>query len=181
MRERGEFDRPTELTDPGVDTLSHRQRTDKIFILTLDTILAADVYERIHFDPRMQSYEIVRPLHIGVKDTVEEIESFSRDTVTARLLIFDVRRDTISLLKKAYNEIVGFNRKDFNKFCYVIVIGDGPINLFEAGKSLDVFVPLLATHRIDYHPAGSKTLLRSPTNYPSGFGLTFNKRRMLRW
>ena len=103
MRDRGEYDRPTELTDPGVDTLSHRQRTDKIFILTLDTILASDVYERIHFDPRMQSFEIVRPLNIGIKDTIEEIQALTRDTITARLLIFDVRKDTLSLLKKAYN------------------------------------------------------------------------------
>jgi len=154
MRERGEeYDRPIELDDPGVDALSHRQRMDKIFILTLDTFLASDMYERIHFDPRMQSYEIVRPLTIGIKDTIEEIQALSRDTVSARLLIFDVRRDTLSMLKKAYNEIVGYNRKDFNTYCYTMVIGDGPASLFQPGTSLDVFVSHLAKLRIDYHPA----------------------------
>jgi len=153
MKDRGEYGPPTELTDRGLDALSHPQRTDKVYILTLDTILATDIYERIHFDPRMQSYEIVRPIHIGIKDAIEEIQSLTRDTIAARLLIFDVRKDTHSLLMKAYNEIVGYNRRDFNKYCYVIVIGDGPASLFQPGTSLDVFVPHLAKLRIDYHPA----------------------------
>jgi hypothetical protein len=34
-----------------------------------------------------------------------------------------------------------------------VLIGDGPVNLFQAGKSMDVFVPHLSAHRIDYHPA----------------------------
>jgi len=122
MRDRGEYDPPTELTDPGLDALSHPQRADKVYILTLDTILATDIYERIHFDPRMQSYEIVRPQSIGI-------------------------------LQKAYNEIVGYNRRDFNNYCYVILIGDGPASLFQAGTSLDVFVSHLAQFRIDFHPA----------------------------
>lgn len=153
MRDWGEYDRPIELTDPGLDTLSHPERADKVFILTLDPILATDIYERIHFDPRMQSYEIVRPQTIGIKDTVAEIDASTRDTVTARLLIIDVRKDTLALLQKAYNEIVGYNRRDFNNYCYVILIGDGPVSLFQAGTSLDVFVSHLAQLRIDYHPA----------------------------
>lgn len=153
MREWGEYDRPIELTDPGLDALSHPERADKVFILTLDPILATDIYERIHFDPRMQSYEIVRPQTIGIKDAVAEIEASPRDTVTARLLIIDVRKDTTSLLKKAYNKVVGYNRRDFNKYCYVILISDGPVSLFQAGTTLEVFVSHLARHRIDYHPA----------------------------
>jgi len=153
MRDRGEYDPPTELTDPGLDALSHPQRADKVYILTLDTILATDIYERIHFDPRMQSYEIVRPQSIGIKDTIAEIEASTRDTVTARLLVIDVRKDTLALLQKAYNEIVGYNRRDFNNYCYVILIGDGPASLFQAGTSLDVFVSHLAQFRIDFHPA----------------------------
>lgn len=153
MRDRGDYDRPTELTDPGLDTLSHPHREDKVYILTLDMVLATDIYERIHFDPRMESCEIVRPQTIGIKHTVAEIEAATRDTVTARVLIMDVRNDTASLLKKAYNEIVGYNRRDFNTYCYVILIGDGPVSLFHAGASLDGFVSHLARHRIDYHPA----------------------------
>ncbi len=65
----------------------------------------------------------------------------------------DVRKATRARLQSTYNKIVGYNRRDFNKLCYTIVIGDGPVNLFQAGKFLDVFVPHLSTHRVDYHPA----------------------------
>ena len=152
-RDWGEYDRPVELTDSGLDALSHPERADKIYILTLDPILVTDIYERIHFDPRMQSYEIVRPQNIRIKDTIAEIEAAARDTVTARLLIIDVRRDTISPLKKAYNKVVGYNRRDFNKYCYVILISDGPMSLFQPGTTLEVFVSHLGKLRIDYHPA----------------------------
>lgn len=82
-----------------------------------------------------------------------EIDSMARDTVSSRLLIIDVRRATLPKLQNAYTKIVGYNRRDLNKLCYTILIGDGPLNLFQAGKSLDVFVSHLSSHRIDYHPA----------------------------
>jgi hypothetical protein len=68
-------------------------------------------------------------------------------------MIIDVRRVTLPKLQRAYNKVVGYNRRDLNKLCYIILIGDGPWDLFSEGKSLDAFVPHLATHRVDFHPA----------------------------
>jgi len=65
----------------------------------------------------------------------------------------DVRSYTLPRLQQAYNSIVGYNRQDLNRFCHSLLIGDGPLNLFHAGRSLDVFVPHLANHRKDYQPA----------------------------
>lgn len=136
-----------------MDILSHNKREDKIHILTLDEVLARDIYERIYYDPRMKQYQLVKPQKTKLNEMVEEIDSMARDTISSRLLIIDVRKDTLSLLQKPYNKIVGYNRRDLNKWCHTIVIGDGPINLFQAGTTMDVFVSHIAAHRIDYHPA----------------------------
>jgi hypothetical protein len=135
-----------------VDILSHSGREKKIHILTLDSILAADVYERIHHDQRMKRYRLVRPHNTKIDDTVAEIDAMARDTVSSKLLIIDVRADTLPLLQKAYNRVVGYNRRDLNRLCYTILIGDGPQNLLQAGRSVDSFVPYLAVHRVDYSP-----------------------------
>lgn len=142
-----------ELTDEKVDILSHRRREDKIHILSIDPVLTTDIYERLHNDKRLKRCQLVRARSTRVRDAVDEIYDMAQDTVSSRLLVFDVRRVTMPKLHKSFNAIVGYNRKDFNKLCYTIVIGDGPVNLFWAGKALDVFVPHLAAHRVDYHPA----------------------------
>jgi hypothetical protein len=141
------------ITDTAPDILSHPGRKNRIHILTLDSILATDVYERIHRHPGMKHYRLIRPKQTQVQETVVEIDSMARQTVSARLLIIDVRKATLPMLQRAYNKIVGYNRRDFNKLCYTILIGDGPASLFQAGKSLDVFISHLSKHRIDYHPA----------------------------
>jgi len=140
------------VEDPGVDILSHSRRRNNIHILTLDRILADDVYERIRSDPRMEGYTVKRPTK-GIQHGAEEIEAMTQDTVSSRLLVIDVRKSTLPLLQHIYNKVVGYNRRDINKLCYTILIGDGPINLFHAGKCLDDFIPYLAVHRIDYYPA----------------------------
>jgi hypothetical protein len=141
------------IKDTERDILSHSERADWIHILSLDPILVTDVYERIHNDPRMRKYRLHRPRKTEIRDTVEEIEAMARDTVLSRLLVIDVRKEALPKLRTAYNKVVGYNRKDFNKSCFVILIGDGPWNLFWAGKTLDVFVPYLSSHRVDFHPA----------------------------
>jgi hypothetical protein len=141
------------LKDDKVDVLSHPSRQNTIHILSLDSILANDVYERIHRDKRMKYYQLVRPRQTNIRDTIEEIENMAQETILSRLIIIDVRRLTIPKLHKAYNKVVGYNRKDLNKICYTILIGDGPIDLFQNGKTMDVFIPHLANHRIDFHPA----------------------------
>jgi hypothetical protein len=140
------------VEDPGVDILSYSRRRNNIHILTLDRILADDVYERIRTDPRTEGYTVKRPTK-GIQHGAEEIESMAPDTVSSRLLIIDVRKSTLPLLQHIYNKVVGYNRRDLNKLCYIVLIGDGPINLFHAGKFLDDFVPYLAKHRLDYYPA----------------------------
>lgn len=141
------------LTDEKYDILSHRQRADRVHILTLDTTLATDVYERIHSDRRMKRYELIRPQEARVDDMAAEIDSMAQDTVSSRVLIIDVRRATLPRLQRTYNKIVGYNRRDLNRLCYTILIGDGPVNFFQADKSLDVLVSHLSAHRVDYHPA----------------------------
>jgi len=141
------------IQDTEHDILSHSKRADWIHILSLDPILANDVYERIDNDPRMKNYRLHRPRKTEIRDTAEEIEAMATDTVLSRLLIIDVRKEALPKLRTAYNKIVGYNRRDLNKLCFVMLIGDGPWNLFWAGKTLDVFVPYLSEHRVDFHPA----------------------------
>jgi hypothetical protein len=140
------------VEDDGVDILSYSRRRNNIHILTLDRILSDDVYERIHSDPRTEGYTVKRPTK-GIQHGAEEIEAMAPDTVSSRLLIIDVRKSTLPLLQHIYNKVVGYNRRDLNKLCYIVLIGDGPINLFHSGKCLDDFVPYLAKHRLDYYPA----------------------------
>lgn len=133
--------------------LGRTRRKDRVSIFTLDRALATDIQERISCDPRMRDYTVVRPQSSGTTARIAEIESMARHTVFARLLILDVRSYTLGRLQQAYNKTVGYNRRDLNCSCHIMLIGDGPLNLFHAGKSLDVFLPHLASHRKDYHPA----------------------------
>jgi len=142
-----------DITDDEHDILSHSGRGNRIHVLTLDKALADDVCERIHNDPRMKFAKLIRPRQTLVRQTVEEIDAMAAETVHSRLLIIDVRKITMTKLQWAYNKIVGYNRRDLNKLCYIILIGDGPGNLFRAGQALDVFVLHLAGHRVDFHPA----------------------------
>ena len=153
MENNSQSDDNYNLQGPVEDILSHPARKDNVHILTLDSTLAADVYERIRSDARTKDYQLIRPKEKTIRAAVAEIDGMARDTVSSRLLIIDVRRLTLPKLQNAYNKVVGYNRRDLNKLCYTILIGDGPLNLFTAGKSIDVFVPHLSTHRVDYHPA----------------------------
>lgn len=132
---------------------SYLDRKIQIHVFTLDQVLATDVQDRIAFDPRTRDYVLARPRERSIKAAVEEIEGMARQSVSSSLLIMDVRSHTLPRLQHAYNKVVGYNRTDLNELCYVILIGDGPFNLFHAGKSLHVFRPRLAAHRIDYSPA----------------------------
>ncbi|MHC4297585.1 MAG: hypothetical protein ACYS7Y_09815 [Planctomycetota bacterium] len=142
-----------DITDEEHDILSHTGRGNRIHVLTLDPILATDVCERINNDPRMKFFKLIRPQQTKVRETVEEIDAMAKETVHSRVLIIDVRKITLTKLQWAYNKVVGYNRRDLNKLCYIILIGDGPGNLFSPGRGLDVFVLYLARHRVDFHPA----------------------------
>ena len=135
------------------DVLSYEKRKPRIHILTLDRVLADDIYERLHEDKRTRFYELVMPKQQQWRQCMEEIEAMTGKTITSRLLIMDVRRITLAKLQPSYNKIIGYNRKDLNKLCFTVLVGDGPLNFLEAGKSPDIFVPYLADHRVDYNPA----------------------------
>lgn len=135
------------------DVLSYQQRNPRIHILTLDQVLCDDIYERLRCDTRTRFYEMIMPKEPQWKGRLEEIEAMTSQTISSRLLIMDMRKITLPKLQQAYNKIIGYNRKDLNKFCFTVLIGDGPLNLFGAGKSFDVFVPYLASHRTDYNSA----------------------------
>jgi hypothetical protein len=141
------------LTDDQYDILSHRARGSRIHVLTLDPVLATDVCERIDHDPRMKGCHLIAPMARRIREAVEEIENMAAETVFSRLLIIDVRKVTLPKLRRAYNKVVGYNRRDLNKLCFIILIGDGPWDLFYGGKTLDVFVTYLAALRVDFHPA----------------------------
>ncbi len=142
-----------ELVDNKEDILSHGGRKNEIFIISLDPVLIADIHKRIRGDQRIKHYRVKRARAKGLDAKIEELEAMAPGTVTARLLIFDVRRATLPKLRKILRDIAGFNRKDFNKLCYTILIGDGPPTLFQNGRGLDVFTIYLGDHRVDYHPA----------------------------
>ena len=141
------------LTDNKLDILSHPNRRDQIHILTVDPTLGTDVRERLRADGRFKHCTVIRPNAKNVRETLEQVERMAKDTITSRLIIFDVRRVTLPKLRRPFNAIVGYNRRDFNKLCYSICIGDGPVALFQNGHALDVFVPYLGAHRVDYYPA----------------------------
>ena len=134
--------------------LNYRDRKNRIHIITLDAVLATDVRERLKDSRLVPKVELILPDDITKSEiTPEDIDSLALDTMTSRLLIIDVRSHTLPRLQQAYNKIVGYNRADFNLYCYTVVIGDGPANLFAEGGDINDFAPLLAKLRIDYSPA----------------------------
>jgi len=141
------------LIDNKLDILTHPNRRDQIHILTVDPILGRDVHERLQADRRFKHCAVLRPEATSVRDALEQVAAMAKGTVTSRIIIFDVRRVTLPKLHRSFNAIVGYNRRDFNKLCYSICIGDGPVNLFLDSHGLDVFVRYLGAHRVDYYPA----------------------------
>lgn len=141
------------VNDAEPDILSHQARKPKIHIFSLDPVLANDVYERLENHPKTRFYQLIIPNTLQWKPRIQEIDAMAQDTTSSRLLIIDVRRITLPKLQQAYNKIVGYNRKDLNKTCFTILIGDGPLNLLQSGKAPDVFVSHLALMRVDYTPS----------------------------
>jgi hypothetical protein len=134
--------------------LNYKDRKKRIHIITLDSVLAEDVYERLKTSGRIPRVELILPTDITKSEiTVDDIDNLALDTMKSQLLIIDLRSHTLPRLQQAYNKIVGYNRADFNLYCYTAVICDGPAKLFEEGGDIDDFTPHLAKFRIDYSPA----------------------------
>ncbi|MBN1796048.1 MAG: hypothetical protein JW804_05190 [Sedimentisphaerales bacterium] len=147
------FSEKEQVEYKGPDILSYKRRKNSVHILTVDKILADDIYERIHDDFRMDHYTLIKPEKASIREASEEIEKMATDTVSSRVLVIDVRKSTLPRLQQAYNKVVGYNRKDLNKLCFIILIGDGPVGLFEQNDDLDRFVTYLSIHRVDYSQA----------------------------
>jgi len=133
--------------------LHYTERKNKIHILTLDRILAGDVYQRLIECPDINNVDIILPA-VG-KDiiTPEDIQKVARDTTDSRIIIIDVRTQTKPKLQRAYSDIVRFNRPDLNHFCCTVLIGDGPASFLLESKGINAFQSYLADLRNDYSPA----------------------------
>jgi len=133
--------------------LHHEDRASRIHIITMDQVLLEDIYERLRGHPGMESIELVKPRSHGLVIRPDDIREIARDTMTSRVLIIDVRTHTRPRLQPAHSEIVRFNRPDFDRYCYCVLVGDGPMNYFHSGKGLKAFPSYLAELRIDFSAA----------------------------
>ncbi|MFB3893781.1 MAG: hypothetical protein ACE15C_17345 [Phycisphaerae bacterium] len=131
--------------------LEHHYRKNRLHVLTLDAVLAEDVRARIAGDPRMQEVECVAPSSKEI--TVEDVEAIAKGTVRSRVLVMDVRSFTLPRLMHAFNKVIGYNRRDLNKRCHTVLIGDGPPGLFATQNTFDLMSDELARFRLDYHAA----------------------------
>src|SRR4030042_4333549 len=118
----------------GWKMLHNRDRMPRIHILTVDRTLATDVYERLRGWPGMESIELICPVDDESDITVADIARLTMETMTSRVLIIDVRRQTKGRLQRVYSDVVRFNRPDFSQYCYSVLIGDGPVGLLDPGK-----------------------------------------------
>jgi hypothetical protein len=133
--------------------LHYTNRSNRIFILTVDQVLATDIRERLNGRRGLESAELVTPGgNNNSAISVEDIEGIARDTLTGKVLIIDVRNQTRPMLQRAYSDIVRFNRPDFNNYCYSVLIGDGPMNM-QNHKGIQAFQNYLCDLRVDFSPA----------------------------
>jgi hypothetical protein len=132
--------------------LHYTERKNRIHIITLDKILATDIFERLTEYAGTNSAQLILP-GSGQSITPEDILKTARDTTDSRILIMDVRTHTKPRLQQAYSDIARFNRPDLNNFCHTVLIGDGPSDFLLQSKGTDAFQNYLSDLRGDYSPA----------------------------
>ena len=132
--------------------LHYRDRERRIQILTMNPILASDVYDRLHNYPGLETVKLVVPGDGKSEIKVEDIENLAHDTTKSAILIIDVCSWTHARLQRAYSDIVRFNRPDFKQFCYSVLIGDSPMG-YERGQKLNGISTFLSDLRVDFSPA----------------------------
>jgi hypothetical protein len=133
--------------------LHHEDRANRIHIISMDQVLLQDIHERLREYPGAESIELVKPDSHGSVIRPEDIRKLARDTTTSRVIIIDVRTNTRARLQPAHSEIVRFNRPDFDRYCYCVLVGDGPMNYFHSDKGMNAFPSYLAELRIDFSAA----------------------------
>jgi hypothetical protein len=132
--------------------LHYKNREQKVQIITLNPILASDVYDRLHNYPSMESVKLVLPGDGKSEIKVRDIENIAHDTTKSAILIIDVCSWTRAKLQSVYSDIIRFNRPDFNRFCYSILIGDSPMG-YNRGQKPDGIHRFLSELRVDFNPA----------------------------
>jgi hypothetical protein len=133
--------------------LHYTDRKNRIYILTLDDILAEDVYQRLSSAPRLKGAKLIVPGRGAEEFTPDEIDKIALDTMAGRIFIMDTRSQSQAKLQQVYNKIIGYNRADFNHYCYTVLIGDGPVEFFAEDGSLESCGPHLARMRLDFNGA----------------------------
>lgn len=129
--------------------LHYRDRKKQIHIITLDDVLARDIFERLADCPDTASANLILPRDY----TPEAILKSARDTTASKILIIDVRTQTKPRLQQSHSDIVRFNRPDLNNYCHTVLIGDGPSTFLLESHGVNAFQKYLAEIRIDYSPA----------------------------
>jgi hypothetical protein len=117
-------------------------------------MLGRDVHSRLR-DELDEGVEMLLPGE-GLKGgeiKVCDIDRLADASLDSRVIIFDVRSQSLVRMQQSYNKIVGYNRADLNERCFSVCIGDGPVRLFQSGTGLEVFGKHLAKIRSDYWPA----------------------------
>jgi hypothetical protein len=128
------------------------KRENRICLLSMDHVLAEDIQTRISEDYRLTGADVVVPQTANGVITPENVLKITKETVSARVLILDVRSLTLPRLQEVYNRASGYNRWDFNRGCYTIVLGDGIPEFPSPDVGVESFRKEFAKFRIDYSP-----------------------------
>lgn len=119
----------------------------------MDRVLLEDVDQRLHEFPGAESIQLVKPASNASGIKPQDILDLARDTTTSRVLIVDIRSQTIGQLQPAFSDIIRFNRPDFNHYCYTVLIGDGPRNFLHPDRGKKALPAYLSDLRINFSPA----------------------------
>jgi len=133
--------------------LHYTDRNDVVYVLTLDPVLGEDVYQRLSSEPRLKGTEIIVPGRDSGEYSPAEIDKITKDTMAGRVFVMDTRSQSQAKLQQVYNKIIGYNRADFNQFCYTVLIGDGPVEFFAENGSIESFSSHMARLRLDFNAA----------------------------
>jgi len=133
--------------------LHYKNRHNRLHLLTLDRVLLEDMDQRLAEFDGMQFIERAKPESDRTPIRPEDILKLARETTTSRVLILDVRSQTLPLLQRAYSDIVRFNRPDFNRYCYTVLVGDGPRDFLHPDNARKSLTGYLGDLRIDYSAA----------------------------
>ena len=145
--------------------LHYKDRHNKIHILTMDRVILEDIDQRLAEYPGLESVERVKPCNNGSAIQPQDLLKKARDTTTSRLLIIDVRSQTLPQLQRAYSDIVRFNRPDFNRYCYAVLVGDGPRDFLHPDRGKKALPAYIADLRANFSAAaffGDPFLYYSP-------------------